>query len=105
MPDRCTCQTYGRQRYKQAWYTCVDCNRVLEANGERNPKIKICLPCAKKCHPGHKLQYVRISAVLCNCRVIDCQMLKVGGRTCGAANGGAVSPSFTKHTTHSKRSV
>ena len=105
LPDRCTCQTYGRQRYKQAWYTCVDCNRVLEANGERNPKIKVCLPCAKKCHPGHKLQYVRISAVLCNCRVIDCQMLKVGGTNArGAANGGAGSPSSTKHTTHSKRS-
>ena len=78
VPDRCTRQTYGNQRYKQPWYTCLTCNDVLVEYGvaSKNAKTKICLPCAKKCHvDGHKLQYQRISSIMCDCRKLDCKML------------------------------
>jgi hypothetical protein len=64
---------------EQKWYTCEQCNRAWKLAPEGAKLVlKLCEPCAFRCHVGHKgVRLVRTSMSLCLCpqvcKLSDCR--------------------------------
>lgn len=63
----CTWVATGKKYVKQPWYKCHDCFQ--------KPDEGCCYACSKKCHAGHRVQFMYISpGAFCDCGLGCCKI-------------------------------